>query len=98
MVEIDQRTIIRASEWYLRMSDERERTKSEEPPRPRFRRRTWGTLRVGLSCESAKVTSYDQNELEGPGICHPGYPSNIRIGVPGLRILVNRSKVCRVGA
>src|SRR6266481_4053509 len=75
MVEIDQRTIIRASEWYLRMSDERERTKSEEPPRPRFRRRTWGTLRVGLSCESAKVTSYDQNELEGPGICHPGHPS-----------------------
>src|SRR5438309_1611883 len=33
------------------------------------------TLRVGLSCESAKVTSCDQNELEGPGICHPGHPS-----------------------
>jgi len=36
-------------------------------PRPRFKRRTWGTLRVALVCEWGRDVSFDQHETSGFG-------------------------------
>ncbi len=44
-------------------------------PRPRFKQRTWGTLRVVLSCDCAKASALDRSEFERFGIRHPGHPS-----------------------
>jgi hypothetical protein len=44
-------------------------------PRPRFPHRTWGTLRVVLICECAKVSSFDRREFGRFGIGQPGHPA-----------------------
>ncbi len=54
--------------------DRRGRVRREETPRPRFKLRTWGTLRVVLSCEYAKASSFDRRESERIAIRHPGHP------------------------
>src|SRR5713226_819602 len=41
------------------MRDEQEKAKAKRTPRPRFKRRTWGTLRVVLIRECAKASSFE---------------------------------------
>jgi hypothetical protein len=42
--------------------------------RPRFKRRTWGTLRVVLICEWVKVSTFGRREFADSGAAHLGRP------------------------
>jgi putative transposase len=55
-------------------SDRRGRVRGESP-RPRFKERTWGTLRVVLICECAKASSLGRAKFERRAISYPGPPA-----------------------
>src|SRR5260370_17438435 len=45
----------------------------EATPRPRFKQRTWGTLRVVLGCEGAKVPWLVRGRWKNSGLLIPGH-------------------------